>query len=97
MASEPGAAALAGLDRVLAERPHADGHVLSAVAHELSAFRDQLAASGERQRLGHVNAVISVVLAAHYPLGDVPWGEMEKARAWLAEAVRPPSPVRAGL
>ena len=97
MASEPGAAALAGLDRVLAERPHADGHVLSSVAHELSALRDQLAVSGERQRLGHVNAVISVVLAAHYPLGAVPWDELQKARAWLAEAVRPFPQAGAGL
>ena len=92
MTNDAGRAALAGLDRVLAGRPEADGRLLSAVAHELSAFRDQLAASGERHRLGHVNAVISVVLAAHFPLGAVPWDEVEKARTWLAEAAGDPEP-----
>ena len=87
MANDPGAAALAGLDRVLAGRPKADGQVLSEVAQSLSVYRNQLAASADRHRLDHVNAVMSIVLAAHFPLGPVPWDEVDKARAWLAEVV----------
>jgi hypothetical protein len=94
MASDmtPGHAALAGLDTVLAERPHADGHKLSAVTHDLSVFRNGLIAGGHTQRLGHVNAVISIVLATHFPLGGIPWEELEKARAWLADAVAETEP-----
>ena len=87
MANDPGVAALAGLDRVLASRPKADGQVLSEVAQSLSAYRNQLAARADRQRLDHVNAVMSIVLAAHFPLGAIPWDDVEKARAWLADAV----------
>ena len=38
-----------------------------------------------RRRLEHVNAIISVVLGTHFPLGSVPWDELEKARNWLAK------------
>ncbi len=94
MASDaaPGHAALACLDAVLAERPHADGHKLSAATRELSAFRNQLIDGNERRRLGHVNAVISIVLAVHFPLGGIPWDELEKARAWLSDAVHEMEP-----
>lgn len=93
MASEPQAgAALAELDKALAAKPHVEGHTLSAAASELSLLRDRLAARqreigpspDSRRRLEHVNAVISVVLAGHFPLGNVPWAELEKARLWLA-------------
>ena len=87
MVNDAGAAALDGLDRVLAGKPEADGQLLSEVAQSLSAYRNQLAARADRRRLDHVNAVMSIVLAAHFPLGPVPWDEVEKARAWLAEAV----------
>ena len=36
---------------------------------------------------GVVAAVISVVLGVHFPLGDIPWDELEKGRAWLADLV----------
>lgn len=93
MANEaPAHAALAELDKALAAKPHAEGHTFSTTAHELSLLRNRMAArqrelgptAESRRRLEHVNAVISVVLAGHFPLGAVPWPELEKARAWLA-------------
>jgi hypothetical protein len=85
--------ALAELDKALAMKPEVDGHVFSAAARFLSLQRDTMAArqrnSGatpdSRRKLEHVNAVISVILGAHFPLGSVPWAELEKARGWLAE------------
>ena len=82
-------AALAEIDTVLAAKPNVDGHTLSLAAQHLSALRDDLAGRprdpATRRSLGHVNAVISVVLAVHFPLGGIPWPELVKARAWLAE------------
>ncbi len=84
--------ALAELDRALAAKPHAEGHTFSMAALHLSQLRDRMAAerrtdAAGRRRLEHVNAVISVVLAGHFPLGAVPWAELEKARGWLADLV----------
>lgn len=88
-------AALAELDKALAEKPHAEGNTFSAAAHELSLLRDKMAARQRKQgatpesrrQLEHVNAVISIVLAGHFPLGGVPWPELEKARGWLAALI----------
>jgi len=33
-----------------------------------------------RERLTHLNGVLSVVLAGHFPLDDVPWDEIDRAR-----------------
>jgi hypothetical protein len=84
--------ALAQLGKALAAQPRVDGHALSAAAHSLSRLRDSIAVRqrevgqtpDSRRRLKHVNAVISVVLGVHFPLGSVPWDELEKARGWLA-------------
>jgi len=86
-------AALAELDRALAARPHADGEAFSAATRHLCRARDGMirrhrevgATAESRRRLEHVNAVISVLLAGHFPLGKIPWTELEKARGWLAE------------
>jgi hypothetical protein len=94
MVSSPHAqAALACLDRALQEKPEVDGHVFSEAAQALSQLRNELAdrqrsvgpSPHSRKQLEHVSAVISVVLGAHFPLGNVPWPEVEKARAWLAD------------
>lgn len=85
-------AALAELDRALAARPHADGEAFSAATRHLCRVRDGMIRQQRefgrtvesRRRLEHVNAAISVVLAGHFPLGAVPWAELEKARLWLA-------------
>ena len=85
--------ALAAVDVALAERPHKAGHSFSAAARQLCVGRDLLCdlqrgrtpTERERLALDHVNAVISVVLAGHFPLGGVPWRELELARDWLAD------------
>ena len=88
--SGAGRAALADLDRALAARPGRDEEALVSAVQNLAAFRDHFVEShrsepGGRWRatLERVNAVLSVVLAAEFPLGEVPWGEVEKARQWL--------------
>ena len=84
-----GARALACLDAILAQEPEPEPALFSHATQQLSAFRDALIAErGKRVRLDHVNAVISVVLAGHFPLGKVPWPELHKARDWLAAAIR---------
>jgi hypothetical protein len=82
--------ALAAVEKALAEKPHKEGHTFSAAARSLCVVRDSLSAREKddplrRQWLGHINAVISVILAGHFPLGSVPWGEIAKARDWLAD------------
>ena len=84
-----GVEALQKIDAVLAARPQKDDYVISDAARALSAYRETLipladTATG-RDRLETLNAVLSVVLGAHYPLGETPWAELEKARGWLAE------------
>lgn len=82
--------ALAAVDKALAERPHKEGQTFSVAARSLCAVRDSLSLREKddplrRRWLGHINAVISVVLAGHFPLGSVPWDEIAKARGWLAD------------
>jgi hypothetical protein len=96
MASEePGVVALRALDEVLAQKPHKDDHRLSLATQCLCTFRNhvierhrQAAASREtREHLLRLNSVLSVVLGCHFPLGDVPWRELERARSWLRDLV----------
>ncbi len=97
MPPSEGQASLEALDKVIADKPHKVGHDFSAAAKHLCAYRDELiqryrAAGDEethqvRERLGRVNAVISTVLAGHFPLGPIPWPEIEKAREQLREVV----------
>ena len=100
--STPGHKAVEHIDQVLAERPKKNDHVLSHATVCLSEFRDRLVAEwrssggitpAQRKQLDHVNAVITIVLGVHFPLGAVPWSDLEKARDWLAEAVETQEPV----
>ncbi|MDJ0391254.1 hypothetical protein QMO56_24380 [Roseomonas sp. E05] len=83
--------ALEAMDRLLAKRPQKEGHAFSEATRCLCALRDELirrqseagASSGERERLERLNAVISVLVGGHFPLGSIPWDEIEKARAWI--------------
>ena len=96
MASDPARVALGHIDQVLADRPAKNDHALSAATICLGQMRD--AAVAERRthglepdrsrQLAYINAVITVVLAIHFPLGDVPWSELEKARGWLADVMQ---------
>jgi hypothetical protein len=92
MSTDPdGAAALRGLDLILAARPRTDGAVLTEATQRLCRFRKGLIDEGvpssaaARDRLSRLNAILSVVAGVHFPLGGVPWNELEKARGWLAD------------
>ncbi len=90
MVSKAGASlgqdALARLDEILAQQPKPEQHLYSCCMECLTALRDRMIDSGaDTTKLAHLNAVISVVMAGHFPLGAVPWDELHKARAWLAE------------
>ena len=93
MADDLGSVALAALDDVLRQRPRADPVAFSQATRGVAALRDQVATEppgpGRRGRLNHVNAVLAMVLAGHFPSGPVPWHEIEAARGWLADVVRP--------
>ena len=90
-------ASLDAFDKVLADKPHKSDRDFTVLTEHLCAFRDELigqfrAAGDEetrpvRERLSRINAVISTVLAGHFPLGPIPWPEIEKAREHLREAV----------
>ena len=88
-----GRRALDALDKVLEKKPHKDEHALSAATEGLCTWRDSLAAEKRRggaspetqDRLTQLNSIISVVVGSHFPLGDTPWEELEKARDWLAK------------
>lgn len=93
--------ALADLDAVLAKKPEKDDYALTEATQKLCAWRDRLidAARGggeaERNRLERANAVISIVVAMHFPAGPIPWEALAGARDWLAdlagEAAAPPA------
>lgn len=89
--------ALEALNEAIGDAPRRNGHAFSRAATCLSAYREELIAQhglqGEanRQRLSRVNAVLSLVLAGHFPLGDAPWDDIKKGRDWLSELVGPAS------
>lgn len=91
----PGRVALVHIAKVLEQRPHKDDEELSLATQCLARFRGELiahwraeeASADTRRRLTHLNAVVAMVMGMHFPLGDAPWGEFEKAEAWLKELV----------
>jgi hypothetical protein len=90
---DAGQAALAAIDRALKHRPEKDGHDFADAAQQLARLRDAMIARygdaplppAARERLARVNAILSVVLGGHFPLGSIPWHEIELARGWLAD------------
>lgn len=88
-----GGEALRLVDEILAARPKTDGHKLTEATQRLCLYRDGLieragpGGADERRDLEHLNAVLSIVAGVHFPLGGVPWNELEGARGWLAELV----------
>ena len=64
------------------------GRDFSETTRLMCGFRDILIQAQRRAgvtpasqaRLQEVNSVLSVVLGGHFPLGDVPWPQVEKAR-----------------
>ena len=91
---QAGREALARIDAALADRPRRDDQTLKAAIQALAAFRDRYITrhrreGGTRWRadLERVNAILSVVMAAEFPIGDVSWDELVKARGWLADVL----------
>ncbi|MDO9708782.1 hypothetical protein [Paracraurococcus lichenis] len=90
-AAAEGRAALAALDRALAQRPERDGQAFTDTTEHLCRMRDLLIAERRRGggpgRLEVLNAIISTALAGHFPLGQTPWDEVEQARGALRRLV----------
>jgi hypothetical protein len=92
---DPGRVALRAIDVVLSKRPRKDDPCLSVATRCLCEFRDHVierqrrlgATPRSREQLSRLNSVLSVVLGGHFPLGDVPWDELERARGWLDQLV----------
>jgi hypothetical protein len=89
--NEAGHCALRAVDKLLAERPEKVGSDFSEATRRVVEFRDRLIdrwrqthAEPDRQRLADVNSVLSVVIGSHFPLGAIPWPQLEKARGILA-------------
>ena len=88
-----GQAALAAFDEALSHAPAKEGHALSAATRRLSQFRDALiacqresgATAASSSGLQTVNGVISLCLAAQFPLGDIPWPAIKQGRDALAQ------------
>ncbi len=87
MAETHGWEALAAIDQLLADRPDKIGHDFSTATRNLAIWRDTLvqrwrhsAAENDRRALEKVNAALSVILGGQFPLGEVPWPEIERVR-----------------
>ena len=83
--------AVQAIDRLLADHPEKDGHDFSEATRRLTVWREQLVERWRRSRaeadlcnLRRVNAAISVVVGGQFPLGSVPWPQIEQAREELA-------------
>lgn len=92
MDHERGKQALGAIDKLLAERPDKVGHDFSEATRLVAGYRDMLADNWRRtnaeaaySRLAAANAVLSVMVGGHYPLGAIPWQHIERAREQLAK------------
>jgi hypothetical protein len=79
------AAVLQAIDTVLAQRPRRSGPDFAEATRRLASYRDSLAAKGDRVRLEIANMALSVVVGGHFPLGEVPWSQIEAARNQLGQ------------
>ena len=84
-------ASLEALDRAIAARPHRDGQAFTEATKPMCAYRDELrqairAAPDDfaiRRRLKAANLAITLMLAGHFPLGEMPWDQIETLRDHL--------------
>jgi hypothetical protein len=88
MRNDPGERAVALMDKLLAERPDKVGPDFSEATRCITAYREELigryrAGALPRGRLDDINAVLSVVVAGHFPLGGIPWDKIAMARERL--------------
>jgi hypothetical protein len=92
MSDPVGWEAIAAIDRLLADQPEKVAHDFSAATRCLASWRDALVrrrrdlpAGGDHHALERVNAAISVILGGEFPLGKVPWREIDRVRQLLRE------------
>lgn len=91
----PGRRSIQHLARVLEQKPSKDDHELSSLTLCLTDFREELIQRNqgeapsheERECLMHLNAIVSVVMGMHFPIGNPPWEEFEKTQGWLTDLV----------
>ncbi len=90
-----GSEALRAVEKLLAERPHKEGHDFSEATRKLTSYRDALIgrwrqthAEQDRRNLERANGVLSAIVGGHFPSGPVPWSLIERARDDLADLVR---------
>ena len=94
--AEHGTRAVELIDAALAARPEKDDSALSAAIDAICACRQNMITrrdagdwNGDAEgELGTLNGVLSLVLAAEFPLGKVRWDELEGARTALADMVK---------
>lgn len=94
MASE-GARAVELIDAALARRPAKDDSALAAAVEAICRYRQEMLGrrdagawhDADDGALATLNGVLSLVLAVQFPLGAVPWHELEGARTALAGLV----------
>ena len=87
-----GSLALEAVEKLLREKPEKNGQSFSDAISKLVLLRDHYIAgqragatdAQSRKQLGQVNGILSAVIAGNYPLGRVPWHQVEKAREALA-------------
>jgi hypothetical protein len=92
-ASTSGEMVLQSIDHVLREKPDRVTHDFSAAMRCLTAYRDEVTRRlrekghppASLERLAKLNAVISSLYGAHYPIGVPPWALLEMARTSFAE------------
>jgi formate dehydrogenase major subunit len=92
MTETTGRKALMAIDQLLADRPDKVGHDFSEATRNLVAWRDALAqrwrrsaAEEDRRALERLNAGLSVILGGQFPVGQVPWPEIQRTRQDLGE------------
>lgn len=91
---------LARLDKLIADRPHRIGHDFSEATRCLTALRERMigllregnAPPETAGRLARLNAVLSVVVGTHYPVGAPKWPHLQRARDSFAELASELSP-----
>jgi hypothetical protein len=85
--------ALHAIDRVLAEQPDSIEQALVPAIRCMVRLRDETIAAiratdaeaEARKRLHDINAALSLLVGAHYPLVGIQWDRLRKARNALAD------------
>jgi len=90
-AKSEGNKALAALDRALSSKPQKNGTAFAESTEHLCTMRDIMINERRNQqptdRLERLNAIISTSLAGHFPLGNIPWDEVQHAREKLKQLI----------